>query len=192
MSSGAAQWTKAGSAVCGDAYVVLEDGPRLVVALADGLGSGEKAGRSARIAIQGVAEHADAALTDILTYCHYTILAAGGVGVMMALMRLDAAACSMEFSGVGNIRFLAHSRQVIQPITRYGYLGVRLPTLQVFRFSYSLGDAFVLHTDGVSSHFHLPDHTRELELGPQLLAERILSKYGKIYDDATVVVVKTG
>ncbi len=191
MAHGVAQRAKMGILVCGDAYLLLEAGPRLVVALADGLGSGEKAAHSAQLAMQGVAEHAAAALNDILSYCHYTILAAGGVGVMMAILRLDTAGRSLEFSGVGNIRFQAHSRQNIQPFTRFGYLGVRLPSLQVFRFPYDAGDAFVLHSDGISTRFHLSHHTRDLEAGAQSLAERILEQYGKAHDDATVVVVET-
>ncbi|MGB9723149.1 MAG: PP2C family serine/threonine-protein phosphatase [Chloroflexia bacterium] len=191
MEFGIARWIKAGNLVSGDAYLVWEDGPRALVALADGLGSGEKAGRSAQLAVQGAAENAEAALDHILAYCHYIILAAGGVGAMMSLLRLDDAAHTLEFAGVGNIRFLAHSRQVIQPITRYGYLGVRLPTLSVFRFPYDPGDLFILHTDGISSRFHLANHRADLAEGPQTFAERILKEYGKSHDDATVIVIRT-
>lgn len=191
MEFGIAHWIKAGNLVSGDAYLVQEDGPRALVALADGLGSGEKAGRSAQLAVQGASEHADAALDHILAYCHYIILAAGGVGTMMVLLRLDDAAHILEFAGVGNIRFLAHSRQVIQPITRYGYLGVRLPTLTVFRSRYDPGDLFILHTDGISGRFHLDNHRDDLAGPAQALAERILNVYGKSHDDATVIVIKT-
>lgn len=191
MEIGIAQQAKAASRVSGDAHLVLERGRYVVVALADGLGSGEKAAHSARLAVQGVAELATEALQDILTYCHYSILAAGGVGVMMAILRLDPGTRGFEFSGVGNIRFQAHSREPIQPIVRYGYLGVRLPSLHVYRFSYTQGDVFVLHTDGISTRFHLHNHLAELREGAQSLAERILGQYGKEHDDATVIVVRT-
>lgn len=191
MEFGIAQHARIGSPVSGDAYLVQEHGSKVVVAVADGLGSGEKAGRSARLAIQGVAENLGASLTDLLAYCHYTILAAGAVGVMMAILRLDRQHCALEFAGVGNIRFLAHSRRVIQPIIRYGYLGVRLPTLQGFHFPYTPGDAFLMHTDGISSRFHLQNHIPDLLQGAQTLADLALSQYGKEHDDATVVVVKT-
>jgi|YNPNPStandDraft_1061719.scaffolds.fasta_scaffold00315_4 serine/threonine protein phosphatase PrpC len=191
MKFGIARWNKAGNRVSGDACLVWEDGPRALVALADGLGSGEKAGHSAQLAVQGVAENAEAALDHILAYCHYTILAAGGVGAMMSLLRLDESTHTLEFSGVGNIRFLAHSRQVIQPITRYGYLGLRLPTLSVFRSRYDPGDLFILHTDGISSRFHLANHRADLAGEVQAFAERILEMYGKSHDDATVIVIRS-
>ncbi|MGC8875126.1 MAG: SpoIIE family protein phosphatase [Chloroflexia bacterium] len=191
MEIGIARQAKAGSRVSGDAPLVVERGRYTVIALADGLGSGEKAAHSARLAVQGVEELATEALQDILAYCHYTILAAGGVGVMMAILRLDPIARALEFCGVGNIRFQAHSREPIQPIVRYGYLGVRLPSLHVYRFSYTPGDAFVLHTDGVSTRFHLHNHIADLQDGAQSLAERILGQYGKEHDDATVIVVRT-
>ncbi len=191
MELGIARWIKAGNLVGGDAYLVWEDGPRTLLVLADGLGSGEKAGLSAQLAVRGVSEHADAALDHILAYCHYIILAAGGVGTMMSLLRLDDATHTLEFAGVGNIRFLAHSRRVIQPITRYGYLGIRLPALNVFRFRYDPGDLFILHTDGISGRFHLANHRDDLAGPAQALADRILNEYGKRHDDATVIVVKT-
>jgi len=188
---GIAERPKAGSFLSGDAHLSLEGGERVVLALADGLGSGEKAARSARLAVQGVAEYPHAELNDILAYAHYLILAAGGVGAMMVVLRLDQVNRVLEFAGVGNIRFLAHSQRTIQPFARYGYLGVRLPTLYVFRFPYDPGDAFVMHTDGISSRFHLHDHLADLEQGTQHLAERILAEYGKEHDDATVIVAKT-
>lgn len=191
MECGVAQHVRLGSPANGDGYLVLEHGPRVLLAVVDGLGSGEKASRATRLAIQGVAENAEASLTHILTYCHYTILANGAVGVMMAIMRLDSQHCALEFAGVGNVRFLAHSRGLIQPIIRYGYLGVRLPTLQGFHYPYQPGDAFVLHTDGISTRFHLHNHLKELEEGAQNLADRVLGQYGKEHDDATVVVVRT-
>jgi len=191
MKLGIAQRPKAGNLVCGDAYLVLETGPRVTVAVADGLGSGEKANHSSKMAIQGVAEHTNASLTDILSLCHYMILAAGGVGVMIAILRLDRNLRSLEYAGVGNIRFLAHSKHMIQPITRFGYLGVRLPTLRSYRFPYTPGDIFVLHTDGISTRFHLHNHLQDLGKGPQTLADHVLKEYGKFHDDATVAIVRT-
>jgi serine phosphatase RsbU (regulator of sigma subunit) len=191
MEFGIVQRPKVGNLVSGDGYLIREDGPRIVVAVSDGLGSGERASASSQLAIQGVAEHLDASLADVLAYCHYIILSAGGVGVMMTILRLDQAAGRLEYAGVGNVRFLAHSQNVIQPITRYGYLGVRLPTLQVLHFFYNPGDTLLLHTDGVSSRFHLHNHLRDLEQGAQALADRAMQEYRKEHDDATLVVVKT-
>lgn len=191
MEFGIAQQPKSGNLVSGDGYLIRQVGSLVVVALSDGLGSGEKADHSSRLAIQGVAEHLEESLPDILSYCHYTILAAGGVGVMMTVLRLDTSALRLEYAGVGNIRFLTDSRNPIQPITRYGYLGVRLPGLHVLRYPYTPGDTFILHTDGISSRFHLPNHARELAQGPQVLAERVMAEYRKEYDDATVLVLRT-
>ncbi len=191
MEFGVAQRPKVGNLVSGDAHLLLEEGSRVVVALTDGLGSGERAYLSSQLALQGVADFPDAALPHILSYSHYNILAAGGVGAMITVLRLDQEDFSLEYAGVGNLRFLPLSRQVVQPITRFGYLGVRLPSLRSVRFSYTPGDTFVLHTDGISSRFHLKNHLRELGQGAQMLADRALAEYGKIYDDASIVVVKT-
>lgn len=191
MDIGIAERPKVGNLLSGDAHLFLAEGVRVVLALADGLGSGENAAHSARLAVQGVSEQPGAALTDILSYAHYLILAAGGVGAMMVILRLERDSAKLELAGVGNIRFLAHTRWPIQPFMRYGYLGVRLPTLRAFSFPYDPGDVFVLHTDGISRQFHLQNHLRDLAQGAQHLAERVLGEYGKVYDDATVMVLKT-
>ncbi|MBN1483100.1 MAG: SpoIIE family protein phosphatase [Chloroflexia bacterium] len=191
MEFGVVQRPKIGRRVCGDGHLILEEDSRVLVAVTDGLGSGPKAYHSTELALQGVAEHADADLIDIMTYCHYTILAAGGVGVMIALLRLVPAQSLLEIGGVGNVRFLAHSQEVIQPIIHYGYLGVRLPSMRSYRFSYHPGDIFLLHTDGISSRFHLENHVRELDQeGPQALADLALREYGKMHDDATLVLAR--
>ncbi len=188
---GIAQQPKAGQALCGDAVGVTETERYTVVALADGLGSGPKAHHAARLAVQGVTEHANYALDDILSYCHYALLSSGGVGVMLVVLRLERPARRLEFSGVGDIRFLAHSREPIQPVSRYGYLGTQLPRLHTFRFPYTPGDIFILHTDGISSRLHLHNHLDDLARGAQFFANLVLQTYGKSHDDATVVVVRT-
>jgi hypothetical protein len=190
MEFGQVQRAKIGQFVCGDGYLTLEYGSKAVVTVTDGLGSGPKAHRASVLAIDGVKEHVDASLTDILTYCHYSILAAGAVGAMMAIMRLDQERHTLEFAGVGNIRFLAHSHEIIQPITRFGYLGVRLPSLREFHFPLSEGDLFFLHTDGISSRFHLQNHPQDLRKSPQTLADLLMKQYVKEHDDATAVVVR--
>jgi hypothetical protein len=110
---------------------------------------------------------------------------------MMTVLRLDPVAGLLEYAGVGNVRFLAYSNRVIQPITRYGYLGVRLPTLHGLRFDYDPGDIFFLHTDGISSRFHLSNHLSDLREEPQRLADLVMQTYRKEHDDSTLVVVKT-
>ncbi len=191
MEFGIMQQPRAGYLVCGDGYLIHERGSQLVVAVADGLGSGEKAYHSSAMTIQGIAENADAALPDILAYCHYTILSASGVGVMVVLLRLDVEAHTLEVSGVGNVRFTAHSKRMIQPIIRFGYLGVRLPSLPTLHYAFDPGDTFVLHTDGISTRFHIQNHLPDLTRGAQPLAEVAMKEYGKAHDDATIVVVKT-
>jgi hypothetical protein len=48
----------------------------------------------------------------------------------------------------------------------------------------------VLYSDGISSQF-AQDGTIDIKQPPQQLAEHVLASYGKLSDDATVVVIKT-
>jgi phosphoserine phosphatase RsbX len=186
---GAVARPKQNETVSGDVYLVCEQPEaRLLVALVDGLGSGEEAAQAAQAAEQTIRAHAEMSLKELVQLTHIALQ--GTRGAVIGVLRLDLNKHQAHFVGVGNIGVHVYSQQSIKPISKNGFLGFRLPVLLELRYSYNPGDVFVLYSDGISGHFG-QDWRINIRHPPQPIAEYILAGYGKSTDDATVVVVKT-
>jgi serine/threonine protein phosphatase PrpC len=186
---GAVCRAKQGQTISGDVYTVLEQTESHVLAtVIDGLGGGAEAERAARLAAQVIEQNPDYPLQELIRRSHTALHSTRGA--VIGLLRLDLPSNSASYVGVGNIGLQVYSRQPIKPISKNCILGFRLPTLLELRYVYDPGDIFVLYSDGVSAHF-AQDAKIGLKQPPQLIAEQVLREYGKLTDDATVVVLKT-
>ncbi len=193
MKFGIVQRPKLGQRVCGDA-IFIHDGQnqnseQVLVAVIDGLGTGESAAEASGKAVDCIENNLDAPLMALVTQCHHAVQ--GTRGVVMTVMRVDLMMRQVFFVGVGNVGVRSHSAAQVQPFSRNGIVGFRLPTLKEFSYNYAPGDLFVLFSDGVSNHFVLDDRSvspLDFRGDPQGLAEAIVTQYGKTDDDVTVVV----
>jgi serine/threonine protein phosphatase PrpC len=186
---GAVCRAKQGQHVSGDVYFVQEYTDGYVLAsIIDGLGGGEEAELAARRAAQTLRQHPEAPLQELIRRSHTALQSTRGA--VIGLLRLELAAHVASYVGVGNIGVQVYSRQPIKPISKNGILGFRLPSLLELRYVYDPGDLFVLYSDGVSGTF-TQDSKIDLKQSPQRMAEQVLATYGKLIDDATVVVIKT-
>lgn len=189
MTWGAVCRAKQGQDVSGDVYAVLEHGDSSVLAaVIDGLGGGVEAERAARLAAQVLERQPDQPLQELIRQSNTALHSTRGA--VIGLLRLDLASNSASYVGVGNIGLQVYSRQPIKPISKNGILGFRLPTLLEMRYVYDPGDVFVLYSDGISNRFAL-DGAIDLKQAPQSMAEQVMKSYGKLTDDATVLVIKT-
>ena len=185
---------KKGRDISGDAYLIAEDEKGVLIGVIDGLGSGEAAAQASQVAAKCVKKNSSLSLADITTRCHHALK--GTRGVVMMLMRIDFIEDVVAFLGVGNVNAHVQSADPIKPIPRNGIVGYRLPRLQEFRYHYTPGDLFVLHTDGISSRFVLSAWSEQNPLcvedsqGLQALAEEIAQLFGKDDDDITIVVAR--
>lgn len=188
VSWGAACRPKEGQTVSGDIYVVEPFAAHgLQVAVIDGLGGGVEAARAADGAAMVIRSRPHAEPTELIRQAHTALHTTRGA--VIGLLTLDMQSRAATYIGVGNIGVQVYSSQSIKPISKNGILGYRLPQLLKLSYSYNFGDTFVLYSDGVSSRFGLDtqiNHTQP----PQTFANHILDNYGKLNDDATVVVVR--
>jgi serine/threonine protein phosphatase PrpC len=185
---GAVVRAKQGQVVSGDVYVIEEIGQTMLISIIDGLGGGEEAARAAHLAAAVFRRHRNLALQDLIKLAHTDLHATRGA--VVGLLKLDLNTYQANYVGVGNIGTHVYSRRPIKPISKNGILGFRLPSLLELHYTYEAGDVFVLYSDGISSQF-AHDGKIDIALPPQAIAEKILATYGKLTDDATVVVVKT-
>ncbi len=189
MEYGVVNRNKTGRSVSGDAYLFIQDENQTLVALIDGLGSGEAAHQAAVIAQASIAAHPHAALTDILNMSHQALHSTRGV--VMMLMRVEPAKKQVSFAGVGNIGVRVFSQTPIKPISRNGIVGYRMNNVREFVYPYTPGDVFVLHSDGISTRFMLDENwARNIQTDVQQIAEEIAEAYAKDNDDVTVMVIR--
>lgn len=179
---------KQGQTVSGDTYVVQECGDTyLLASVIDGLGGGQEAAHAAESAAAILREFPDYPLSELIRRSHQALH--NTRGAVIAILRLELAVQAIDYIGIGNIGIQVYSTQPIKPISKNGILGYRLPTLLQLRYTYNSGDTFVLYSDGISGRFSM-DNTLDKTAAPQTLANTILQYYGKLNDDATVVVVR--
>jgi anti-sigma regulatory factor (Ser/Thr protein kinase)/serine/threonine protein phosphatase PrpC len=176
-------------ALNGDAFVVKKWEDSILVALIDGLGHGQFAHLAAGRARQYVQDHFDAPLKDIFRNTGRACKATRGV--VMAIARFDRGRNVLTFASIGNIEArVLGSPEPMSFIVRRGIVGVNTSNPAVTEHRWEPSYLMILHTDGLSVHWKwedFPDITYEKA---EIVSQRMLRRFAKDHDDATVVVVK--
>lgn len=186
---GIAARPKGGEAQSGDTFLVQgEESGRVVVGVIDGLGHGPAAAHAADAAVAVLRTRPQHSVRGLLTDCHAAL--SGTRGAVMAIAVLDAREATMTWTGVGNIegrlvRFQEHGPWQRYLLNQPGIVGHRLPLRpRSATLALSTDDLILFATDGIGDGFD-QEATRE---PPQIIADRILYRYGKSTDDALVLV----
>jgi hypothetical protein len=130
-------------------------------------------------------------ILSLLLRCHESLRKTRGVA--MSLATFDARAASMTWTGVGNVEGVL-LRATLAPgapkeglCTRSGIVGFQVPPLHASTVSVSPGDTLILATDGIGRGF---TEVAAAWLGPQQIADGIVTRFAKANDDAHVVVAR--
>jgi phosphoserine phosphatase RsbX len=174
-----------GESCSGDFPFYFQNENSLLLGIADGLGHGDKA-HDATLKINSYLKdfwHSDVVrlLVDLNEALRSTIGAAVGVG------HVDLQSGEFKYAGVGNIRAYVLGTASRCFISNDGIVGhnVRNPLLQ--NHSLSSGDKLVLATDGIHERFYT-EGEQHLDMDTGTLAQCIMTKYVKVYDDASCLI----
>ncbi|MDD3824391.1 MAG: SpoIIE family protein phosphatase [Anaerolineae bacterium] len=173
----------------GDQYLVQPAGDRVLLAVVDGLGHGEKAAEVAEMAIAVLRDHAHEPPEALFQRCHRRLI--GSRGVVMSLASVDVADGRLTWLGVGNVEGILLRADVSQRreaiLLRGGIVGYRLPALHPTTLSLARGDVLLLATDGLRSAF-----ARDIEPGRSAaeMADDLLARYLRGNDDALILVAR--
>ena len=186
-----AQRALPGETLSGDLSLV-EPFPRgVLLAAVDGLGHGSEAASAARMAVDLLRAHADDDLVALVRRCDLALEQTRGA--VMSVASLDTRAGTLAWMGVGNVRgVLVRANAGDRPpreslLLRGGVVGYNLPALSESVLSVAPDDILVFATDGVAGDFA----TEMVPLRqPQAIADRILARWGKLTDDALVLVAR--
>ncbi len=183
-----------GERISGDLEVVhtYNGGGGALVAAIDGIGHGEQAAASARLAADTILRHSEEQPAALLTRCHAALR--GTRGAVLSIASIDLRQAALSWLGIGNVsgvvcrgtaNVLAARAELLARPGVVGY-GV-LPALRASVIPLRARDMLIFATDGISRHF-----SDDLASGAsaQSLADAILAHYGRRNDDALVVVVR--
>lgn len=188
VSTGSACRPHSQARVCGDGVGIWQDERSTLVAVVDGLGSGQPAADATAAALACVAEHQQAIPAAILDRCHKAVQHTRGV--VMALAQIEHRSEALTFVGVGNIGFSAAAAQPMSAYSQSGVVGHRLPELRTFRLACSPGDRIALYSDGISSRFVRQGGVSALKGStPQEMAQHMVEEFGRQEDDVAVAIL---
>lgn len=176
-----------GEEVCGDAVAVRQDGDRVVVLLADGLGHGPLAATASQEAVRAFHTAALTSPAAVLTRVHGAL--AGTRGAAVAVAEIDRVAGQVRFAGVGNVSTWIddgeHRRSLLsQP----GIVGAQSRKIREDTYDLPSGAMVVLHSDGLTDKWDLAKVAGLRRHTATLVAAALLRLAGVRHDDASVVV----
>jgi negative regulator of sigma-B (phosphoserine phosphatase) len=188
LNYGWVQHPKPGQRVSGDAWLVLEREEGILIALVDGLGSGEPAREAAERAVQCLRQATEWEVSRLLEACHEALIPSRGAA--MALLLIEPRPAHLAGVIVGNVEVRASQSSRIQPIPAHGIVGAHYHPLRPFSCHYTRGELVAVHTDGLSHAFDFDLEIARVGPRPQDLARHLAHHFGRPTDDVTVLVAE--
>jgi len=187
---GAVNIAKPGQEVSGDAWGYAENGPDLVILVADGLGHGLEAKVASTEAVRQLYEHPELPPKALLTRVHQALRSSRGAAV--AIASIDGKRGKLTFAGVGNIaaRIYAGSEGRQNMVSLNGTAGHQCDRIQEFSYSWPEDGLLVLHSDGLSTSTALEPYPGLASRDPALIAGVLYRDFCRGRDDATVIIAK--
>ncbi len=173
----------------GDAYFIGQHDGETLLAVVDGLGHGRGAREAAAAALDTLGQWEGESLGELITGVHDALRSTRGA--VMGAVVLNPAREQFAYAGVGNIevRVLGASEPA-RPIPSNGTLGARLSQVRVWPHRWTEGTTLVIASDGISATWDANAYPGLASRSPQLLAGVLLRDFGRISDDATVLVYR--
>lgn len=165
-------------------------GSRLVFALADGLGHGIDAREAAARAIDAITAN-DAPPTELCALASSAVR--GTRGTVLTVVEIDEKTRTLRMSGGGNVMtHVVGPRGTRVLSTPSGVLGnpATQPTFTHEELALDAHDAVVLFSDGISARARLDVHAPALHGHALAVADHVVSTFGRLNDDALVLVAK--
>lgn len=195
---GPIEWARAGRPLpseytSGDRGIAVDvGGEAALFGVVDGLGHGPAAAEAALRAVDVVTRSGSERIEVLIQLCHRVLV--GTRGVAMTLARLDFAANTLTWAGVGNVtaHLVAKAPTGIQIRSSArltgGIVGYRIPEILPAQVvSIRPGDLLVMRTDGIVEEYL--DHI-DFSATAVAIAEGLLGKDAKETDDAMVLAAR--
>lgn len=179
-----------GESVCGDACAQRTTGGVTSLLLADGLGHGELAAVASREAARAfTAESRDERPARTLERLNGIVRSTRGAA--MAVARLDPAAATLTFAGVGNVAgWIDDGDRRHALVSSPGIVGSHTKAIREVESRLPPGAIVVLHSDGLTSKWDLAAYPGLRTRDPRVIAATLIRDAGIRHDDASVMVAR--
>ena len=109
----------------------------------------------------------------------------------MAVARVDVAARTVRFVGVGNISgILVHSNGARHMVSHNGTAGHVAPRIREFTYEFDADPLVILHSDGLATRWDIASYPGLTVQHPSLVAGVLLRDHRRGRDDASVVAMR--
>jgi hypothetical protein len=146
------------------------------------------AATAARDAIRSARTRPGREIVDMMADAHGALRTTRGAA--LAIARIHPSRGIVEFAGIGNIVGVVHGDAVRRTVSHGGIVGHEMRKVQTFTYPWSATSVLVMHSDGVSTAWHLETYAGLIERCPETIAAVLYRDYCRGTDDATVVVAK--
>lgn len=182
-----------GERVCGDHSIAIDiSGVAALFGVLDGLGHGAAAAGAASHALETLRRDPAAPLDALIQRCHHALAQTRGAAITLA--RIDFAAHTLSWIGVGNVAadLVAKSPSGIEvrssALLTGGIVGYRIPdTLPMRAVPLAPGDLLVMATDGITDG-HLD--SINFAASAEVIVAQILGSHSRENDDALVLAAR--
>lgn len=187
LEFGALSLAMAGEIECGDTWRIADDGARVGLLVADGLGHGPLAASASQAAAAAFNEHPFDDPSLSMQRLHRAL--SGTRGAAAACAVLHAPALRLDYAGVGNIAGTVVTRERSRGMVSHnGTLGLQLLRTRQFEYEWPLGSRVVMHSDGLSARWSLSTYPGLHLRHSAVIAGVLYRDFGRPRDDITVVI----
>ena len=178
---------KKGNWCSGDSYFTYRSKDYFLCAMADGLGSGEKANTASVAAINFIKENHHLDVKTLMSKCNELMWQKRGA--VLTIIKLNMDTQEIAYSNIGNIScvFYKPSGELYRPVPSRGYLSGRKQTIRVQNLKFENGMTFILHSDGLNFDPYYHSLFSRMS-SPKYLLQELVDIMETSDDDTTIMV----
>jgi serine phosphatase RsbU (regulator of sigma subunit) len=179
-----------GERVSGDTVVMEQRDEILFLAIVDALGHGPQANAVAGRAERLLHNSWSSDVLDTMQRLHSALK--GTIGAAAGLCVVDRLKRDLRYAAVGNTVLRTFGSQATRLISTDGIVGDRFRTPVVQAAQLNDSGTILMYTDGVSDRFDVEQYPQIIYHDAPVIARKIVSSFGKSYDDATCLALRYG
>lgn len=175
--------------VCGDGWGMEFSQDSATFLLSDGLGHGINAAHASRTACEFLTRHPALRPAAFMEAAHGALRSTRGAA--MAVAQFQYSSEQLGFAGIGNISACVTdglSRNHL--VSHNGIVGHNMRKVQEFTVPFPRRSLYIMHSDGIKTHWNLADYPGLYLRHPALIAAIIYRDFTRERDDASVFVAR--